>query len=85
MLQDSDIESLSGHLASFSLEQQKQHDDLQNLLNQFKSFLDDYSSLKSDYEEVKEGREKYKRQVRGQVWKSWQAFISCVSNIFPGS
>lgn len=67
MLRDSDIDSLNGHLASLSREQQKQHDNLQDLLGQFKSLLDDYSSLKSDYEEVKEGREKYKRQARGQV------------------
>ncbi|CAG7980138.1 unnamed protein product [Penicillium salamii] len=66
MLRDSDIDSLNGHLASFSLEQQKQHEKLQDLLGQFKSLLDDYSSLKSDYEEVKDGREKYKRQARGQ-------------------
>ncbi|KAJ5782332.1 Zinc finger CCCH-type [Penicillium paradoxum] len=66
MLRDSDIDSLNGHLASLSREQQKQHDNLQDLLAQFKSLLDDYSSLKSDYEEVKEGREKYKRQARGQ-------------------
>lgn len=67
MLRDSDIDSLNGHLASLSREQQKQHDNLQDLLGQFKNLLDDYSSLKSDYEEVKEGREKYKRQARGQV------------------
>ncbi|KAJ5312770.1 hypothetical protein N7508_003600 [Penicillium antarcticum] len=66
MLRDSDIDSLSHHLSSLSTEQQKQHENLQNLLGQFKSLLDDYSSLKSDYEEVKEGREKYKRQARGQ-------------------
>ncbi|CAG8068642.1 unnamed protein product [Penicillium olsonii] len=66
MLRDSDIDSLNGHLASFSLQQQKQHENLQDLLGQFKSLLDDYSSLKSDYEEVKDGREKYKRQARGQ-------------------
>lgn len=70
MLRDSDIDSLNGHLASLSLEQQKKHDDLQSLLSRFKNLLDDYSSLKSDYEEVKEGREKYKRQARGQVRKS---------------
>lgn len=69
MLRDSDLDSLNGHLASFSLDQQKQHDSLQELLGQFKSLLDDYSSLKSDYEEVKDGREKYKRQARGQVCK----------------
>ena len=67
MLRDSDIDSLNGHVLSLSREQQKQHDNLQDLLSQFKSLLDDYSSLKSDYEEVKEGREKYKRQARGQV------------------
>jgi uncharacterized coiled-coil protein SlyX len=67
MLRDSDIDSLNGHLASLSLEQQKQHDNLQDLLRQFKNLLEDYTFLKSDYEEVKEGREKYKRQARGQV------------------
>jgi ABC-type transporter Mla subunit MlaD len=67
MLRDSDIEVLNHHLSSLSTEQQKQHDNLQDLLGQFKSLLDDYSSLKSDYEEVKEGREKYKRLARGQV------------------
>ena len=67
MLRDSDIDSLNGHLASLSREQKQQHDNLQDLLSQYKSLLDDYSSLKSDYEEVKEGREKYKRQARGQV------------------
>ncbi|KAJ5355945.1 Zinc finger CCCH-type [Penicillium concentricum] len=66
MLRDSDIDSLNGHLASLSRDQQKQHDNLQDLLGQFKNLLEDYSSLKSDYEEVKEGREKYKRQARGQ-------------------
>ncbi|KAJ5558196.1 Zinc finger CCCH-type [Penicillium sp. DV-2018c] len=66
MLRDSDIDFLNGHLASISREQQKQQDNLQDLLSRFKNLLDDYSSLKSDYEEVKEGREKYKRQARGQ-------------------
>ncbi|KAJ5553039.1 hypothetical protein N7494_002417 [Penicillium frequentans] len=66
MLRESDIDSLNNHLASLSQENQRNHENLQGLLNQFKNLLDDYSSLKSDYEEVKEGREKYKRQARGQ-------------------
>lgn len=67
MLRESDIDSLNNHLASLSQENQRNHENLQGLLYQFKNLLDDYSSLKSDYEEVKEGREKYKRQARGQV------------------
>ncbi|KAJ5166754.1 uncharacterized protein N7482_005535 [Penicillium canariense] len=66
MLSDSDIDSLNNHLGSVSQENQKHHENLQDLLRQFKSLLEDYSSLKSDYEEVKEGRDKYKRQARGQ-------------------
>ena len=67
MLRDSDIDSLNNHLASLSRENQRHHENLQDLLEQFKALLEDYSSLKSDYEEVKEGREKYKKQARGQV------------------
>lgn len=67
MLRDTDIDSLNGHLVTLSRENQKNHDNLQDLLEQFRNLLDDYTSLKSDYEEVKEGREKYKRQARGQV------------------
>ncbi|KAJ5092002.1 hypothetical protein NUU61_006872 [Penicillium alfredii] len=66
MLRDTDIDSLNGHLVTLSRENQKNHDNLQDLLEQFRNLLDDYTSLKSDYEEVKEGREKYKRQARGQ-------------------
>ncbi|KAJ5982421.1 Zinc finger CCCH-type [Penicillium sp. IBT 35674x] len=66
MLRESDIDSLNNHLASLSQDNQRNYENLQGLLNQFKNLLDDYSSLKSDYEEVKEGREKYKRQARGQ-------------------
>lgn len=84
MLRDSDLDSLNGHLASFSLDQQKQHDSLQDLLGQFKSLLDDYSSLKSDYEEVKDGREKYKRQARGQVCESQHDTTSQTADNQPG-
>ncbi|KAJ6120468.1 hypothetical protein N7523_004748 [Penicillium sp. IBT 18751x] len=66
MLRESDIDSLNNHLASLSVENKKHNENLQNLLDQFQSLLADYSSLQSDYEEVKEGREKYKRQARGQ-------------------
>jgi chromosome segregation ATPase len=70
MLRDSDIDSLTNHLGALSKENQKHHETLQDVLGQFKCLLEDYSSLKSDYEEVKEGREKYKRQARGQVRSS---------------
>ncbi|KAJ5577985.1 Zinc finger CCCH-type [Penicillium hispanicum] len=66
MLRDSDIDSLNRHLASLSRENQKHHENLQDLLQQFQSLVEDYSSLKSDYEEVKDGRDKYKKQARGQ-------------------
>ncbi|KAJ5147460.1 hypothetical protein N7526_000812 [Penicillium atrosanguineum] len=66
MLRESDIDSLNNHLASLSVENKKHNENLQNLLDQFQNLLEDYSSLQSDYEEVKEGREKYKRQARGQ-------------------
>ncbi|KAJ5677219.1 uncharacterized protein N7477_002852 [Penicillium maclennaniae] len=66
MLRESDIDSLNNHLASLSVENKKHNENLQHLLDQFQSLLADYSSLQSDYEEVKEGREKYKRQARGQ-------------------
>lgn len=67
MLRDTDIDSLTSHLTSLSRDNQQHHNNLQDLLDQFKNLLDDYSVLKSDYEEVKEGREKYKRAARGQV------------------
>lgn len=67
MLRDADIDSLNNHLGTLARENQKHHETLQEVLNHFRSLLEDYSSLKSDYEEVKEGREKYKRQARGQV------------------
>lgn len=67
MLRESDIDSMSSELTSLSRANQDHHDNVQSLLKKFKDLLDDYSSLKSDYEEVKEGREKYKKQARGQV------------------
>ncbi|KAJ5902217.1 hypothetical protein N7495_002745 [Penicillium taxi] len=66
MLRDSDIDSLNLHLTSLSRENERHQQNLQDVLEQFKTLLEDYSSLKSDYEEVKEGREKYKKQARGQ-------------------
>ncbi|KAJ5873656.1 Zinc finger CCCH-type [Penicillium subrubescens] len=66
MRENSEIASLTNHLGIVSKENTKHHKSLQDVLEQFKRLLDDYSSLKSDYEEVKEGREKYKRQARGQ-------------------
>ena len=78
MLRESDIDSLHDQLASFSAENKKHHETLQNLLSQFHSLLSDYRSLKSGYEEVKDGREKYKLQARDQVrairhpgWTHW--------------
>lgn len=67
MLRESDIDTLNNHLASISVENKRHNENLQNLLDQFQGLLADYRSLQSDYEEVKEGREKYKRQARGQV------------------
>lgn len=58
---------MNNQLASLSVENKTHNENLQNLLDQFQNLLADYSSLQSDYEEVKEGREKYKRQARGQV------------------
>ncbi|KAJ5358856.1 Zinc finger CCCH-type [Penicillium cataractarum] len=66
MLRDTDIDSMTTHLGILSTENNKHHENLQDVLQQFKRLLEDYSSLKSDYEEVKEGREKYKKQARGQ-------------------
>lgn len=66
LLRDSDIDSLNYQLESLSADNQRQHDNLQSVLERFRNLLNDYSSLKSDYEEVKEGREKYKKQARGQ-------------------
>lgn len=66
LLRDSDIDSLNNQLESLSVDNQRQHDNLQSVLERFRNLLNDYSSLKSDYEEVKEGREKYKKQARGQ-------------------
>ncbi|KAJ5975567.1 Zinc finger CCCH-type [Penicillium waksmanii] len=66
LLRDSDIDSLNNQLAALSGENQSHHEKLQVVLNQFRNVLEDYSALKSDYEEVKEGREKYKKQARGQ-------------------
>jgi len=73
MLRESDIDSLNNHLASLSVENKRHNENLQDLLDQFQRLLSDYSSLKSDYEEVKEGRDKYKRQARGQVCTSFRA------------
>lgn len=67
LLRDSDIDSLTNQVAALSSENQSHYEKLQVVLSQFRSVLEDYSALKSDYEEVKEGREKYKRQARGQV------------------
>lgn len=67
MLRETDLDRWTSDLSTFSAESQKQNDNLQDLLSSFKTLLEDYSFLKSDYEEVKEGREKYKRQARGQV------------------
>lgn len=67
MLRDTDLDSLNSHLGSLSRENQQHHDNLQDLLDKFKGLLEDYSLLKSDYEEEKAGREKYKKQARGQV------------------
>jgi archaellum component FlaC len=67
MLDDSKLGSLSNHLNTVTEEHENHHNALQDLFKQVESLLTEYNSLKSDYEEVKDGRDKYKKQARGQV------------------
>ncbi|KAL2823805.1 hypothetical protein BDW59DRAFT_92367 [Aspergillus cavernicola] len=66
MLGDAEIRALGGNLKSVSEDNQKHHQDLQKLLDQFQFFLESYNRLKSDYEEEKEGRERYKKLAKAQ-------------------
>ncbi|KAF9895323.1 hypothetical protein FE257_000227 [Aspergillus nanangensis] len=62
MLAESEIQALDGNLGAAV----REIDNLQNLMEKFRSLLDNYNTLKSDYEEEKEAREKYKKLARGQ-------------------
>ncbi|KAE8152331.1 hypothetical protein BDV25DRAFT_151348 [Aspergillus avenaceus] len=66
MLGDKDIQALGGHLGIVVEENRRHHENVQNLLEEFRVLLDKYNRLKSDYEEEKESREKYKKLARGQ-------------------
>ncbi|THC88089.1 hypothetical protein EYZ11_012463 [Aspergillus tanneri] len=66
MLGESDIQDLDDHLGSVLRDNERHHENVQNLLQRFHLLLDNYNRLKSDYEEEKEAREKYKKLVRGQ-------------------
>lgn len=67
MLEDLDLERLNNHLDTVAQEHGTYQKAFQALCKQVEILLSDYKSLKSDYEEVKEGRDKYKKQARGQV------------------
>ncbi|KAE8355673.1 hypothetical protein BDV28DRAFT_162611 [Aspergillus coremiiformis] len=66
MLGDAEIQALDNNLGTVLRDNQRHHENLQNLLEQFHLLLDNYSRLKSDYEEEKDAREKYKKLARGQ-------------------
>jgi hypothetical protein len=85
MLREADIDSLQNHVSSLSQENEQHHANLQGLLTQFQRLLDDYSALKSDYEEVKDGRDKYKKQARGQVGTAKLPNKGWGTNGSPGS
>ncbi|KAL3469563.1 hypothetical protein BJX99DRAFT_69162 [Aspergillus californicus] len=66
MLGDAEIQALGGNLKSITENNQRHHQDLQKLLDQFHFLLENYNRLKSDYEEEKEGRERYKKLAKAQ-------------------
>ena len=67
MLGDSEIQALNSHLGAAVRDNERHHDDLQNLFEKFHDLLESYNFLKTDYEEAKEARDRYKKQARGQV------------------
>jgi hypothetical protein len=67
MLSEAEIRALEGGIASTVRDDQRHHENLQNLLQQFQSLLQSYNGLKSDYEEEKANREKWKNLAKGQV------------------
>ncbi|KAI9367661.1 hypothetical protein BJX61DRAFT_527369 [Aspergillus egyptiacus] len=66
MLGDAEIQALGRNLKSVSDDNQRHHQDLQKLLDQFQFLLENYNRLKSDYEEEKDGRERYKKLAKAQ-------------------
>ncbi|GIK00135.1 hypothetical protein Aspvir_004154 [Aspergillus viridinutans] len=66
MLSEAEIRALEGQIGTAVRDDQRHHENLQNLLQQFQSLLQSYNGLKSDYEEEKENREKWKNLAKGQ-------------------
>ncbi|RHZ47716.1 zinc finger CCCH domain-containing protein [Aspergillus thermomutatus] len=66
MLSEAEIRALEGQIGTAVRDDQRHHENLQNLLRQFQSLLQSYNGLKSDYEEEKANREKWKNQAKGQ-------------------
>ncbi|RHZ68955.1 hypothetical protein CDV55_103233 [Aspergillus turcosus] len=66
MLSEAEIRSLEGQIGSAVRDDQRHHENLQSLLQQFQSLLQSYNGLKSDYEEEKANREKWKNLAKGQ-------------------
>jgi hypothetical protein len=67
MLGDSELQALNSSLKTVADDNQRHHQELHRLLDQFQFLLESYSRLRSDYEEEKEGRERYKKLARAQV------------------
>lgn len=67
MLSEGEIRALEGQIGTVVRDDQRHHENLQNLLQQFQSLLQSYNGLKSDYEEEKANREKWKNLAKGQV------------------
>lgn len=67
MLSEGEIRALEGQIGTAVRDDQRHHENLQNLLQQFQSLLQSYNGLKSDYEEEKANREKWKNLAKGQV------------------
>jgi hypothetical protein len=67
MLGDSELQALNSSLKTVADDNQRHHQELHRLLDQFHFLLESYNRLKSDYEEEKEGRERYKKLARAQV------------------
>ncbi|KAL3448156.1 hypothetical protein BJX65DRAFT_295352 [Aspergillus insuetus] len=66
MLGDSELQALNSSLKTVADDNQRHHQELHRLLDQFHFLLESYNRLKSDYEEEKEGRERYKKLARAQ-------------------
>ncbi|KAF1986582.1 hypothetical protein K402DRAFT_454224 [Aulographum hederae CBS 113979] len=66
MLSDAELDRSEGQVHAIRGSSQKEHELLQNVLQQHESLLSAYRLLKSDFEEEKESREKYKKLARGQ-------------------